>query len=242
MIARVELQPMPEFDLTDSQREVLSKTLMWTKAFFDNVPAGTHIGGHGFDKTQRQAGMAAFIAHGEGYPIFLPVLVSMTMDIGRTSPDSRSKSWQHGLLSREIVTPFINQLEILTEAEEILVLDSIEDHPKKNENVRRNPIVEIAMDSDRLDCLGALGPLRSASWRPNIPLILPDETNTESSDTGIDTMWQDMAYRHMEWFDMLWTTAARVIVQPRVEAYKRYLEELRLEATFMYGAFRKLDL
>lgn len=241
-IERVEHLPIPEFSLTGSQREALRGALLWTKKFFDNVPQGAHVGGHGFDKTMRQAGIAAYLACCEGHPVFLPVLTAMVMDVGRTSQDPRSKSIQHGLLSREMISPLLDSLNILTGEEKKWVGDAVEDHPKLNEKVRRSYIVEIAMDADRLDCLGMLGPLRAASWRPNIPIILPEETNTQSGDTQIKTMWQDMTVRQMEWADMLWTETAREVARPRVAAYRAYLEELKLEVSFMYEAYKRLGL
>lgn len=231
-----------DFDLTVNQQDALRHTLVWVKNYFDNVPPDTHIGGHGFDKTLRQAGMAAVIASEEGYPVFLPVLTAMVMDVGRATQDPRSKNFQHGELSREMInTDLLGSLNILTQ-DRILVGNAVEDHSKLNEKVRRSYVVEAAMDADRLDCLGALGPLRSASWRPNIPLILPEETETNSSDTQIQTMYQDMAYRHLEWVDMLWTQTARSIATPRVQAYREYLKRLQDEASFSYQAFQKLGI
>ena len=239
---RIELQPLPEFDLTPDQREALLVARDWTKAFFDAVPEGTHIGGHGFDKTMRQAGTAAHLSHMENYPVFLPTLTAMIMDVGRISQDPRARSFKHGELSKEMIVPLFETLSILTPEERELVGNAVEDHPKLNENVRRNPVVEIAMDADRLDCLGALGPLRAATWRPNIPLILPEETGTSGVDTDIMTIWQDMADRQMEWLDMIWTESAREIMKPRIDFYRQYLEELKLETSFMYQAYKKLGL
>lgn len=236
------LQLPEQYDLTTPQHEVLSKVLLWTKVFFDHIPQGMHIGGHGFDKTMRQAGMAAFLSFREGYPVFLPTLTAMVMDVGRTTHDDRSRTSQHGELSREMIRPLLDSLDILTSEEREMVENAVEDHPKLNDDVRRNYVVEIAMDADRLDCLGMLGPLRAASWRPNIPIILPEETETTSGDTQIQTLWQDMTVRHMEWVDMLWTDAAREFVRPRVKRYKRYLEDLKNETSFPYQAFRNLQL
>lgn len=232
-----------EFDLSELQRDALQKTLIWTKGFFDNVPSGTHIGGHGFDKTMRQAGMAAVIALGEGYSIFLPVLTAMVMDVGRVTQDPRSTNYQHGLLSREMVeSDLLPSLDSLNQEDRELIGNAVEDHSKLNENVRRNYVVKVVMDADRLDCLGALGPLRSASWRPNIPLILPDEIETHSVDSQIQTMWQDMSVRHMEWVDMLWTQTAQGIARPRVQAYREYLARLQVETSFSYNAYKQLRL
>ncbi len=234
---------IPDFDLNDSQREALHKTLVWTKGYFDNIPLGAHIGGHGFDKTMRQAGMAAVIASKEGHPVFLPVLTSMVMDVGRATTDPRSRNFQHGQLSREIIkAELLGSLDILTPEDRELVGNAVEDHSKLNEKVRRSYLVEVVMDADRLDCLGALGPLRSASWLHNLPLILPEETETNSVDGNLKTLWQDMAYRHMEWVDMLWTNTAREIAEPRVQAYREYLKRLQREASFSYQAYQKLGI
>lgn len=237
------MQERPGFDLTEVQRQALHKTLVWVKNYFDTVPPDVHIGGHGFDKTMRQAGMAAVVASGEGYPVFLPVLTAMVMDVGRVTQDPRSRSYQHGELSKELVeASLFGSLDILTLEDQLLVAYAIEDHSKLNEFVRRSYVGEVVMDADRLDCLGALGPLRSASWHYNKPLILPAETNTNSADTQIQTMWQDMAVRHMEWVDMLWTETARKIAAPRVLEYRKYLARLKKEASFSYQAFRNLGI
>lgn len=143
---RIELLSLPDFDLTKPQQEALQKTLLWTKDFFDNVPQGMHIGGHGFDKTMRQAGMAAYLSIREGHPAFLPTLTAMVMDVGRTSQDPRSRTYEHGVVSKEMVSPLLSSLDVLSKEEKELVENAIEDHPKMNENVRRNYIVEIAME------------------------------------------------------------------------------------------------
>lgn len=231
------------FGLTSEQRTALHIALVWTKKYFDSVPQGTHIGGHGFDKTMRKAGMAAIIDSGEGQPVFLPVLASMIMDVGRATSDPRSKTYQHGELSRELSEKdLFPKLTILRTDERILLSNALEDHSKMNNKVRRSYVVEVAMDADRLDCLGALGPLRAASWRPNIPIILPEETSAFSGDTQIQTMYQDMSVRHMEWVDMLWTKTARNIATPRIKAYRKYLERLKTETAFTYQAFLYMDI
>ncbi len=233
----------PEYDLSDRQREALHRVLIWTEGYFDNIPVGAHIGGHGFDKTMRQAGMAAVISSGEGYPVFLPVLTAMVMDVGRVTTDPRSRTYQHSELSREIVeASLFSTLDILTPEDRELIGNAVEDHSKKNEYVRKSYVVEVAMDADRLDCLGALGPLRSASWFHNSPIILPEETETSSVDGTLKTMYQDMAYRHMEWVEMLWTKTAREIAKPRVRAYRRYLKRLKDEASFSYLAYQGLGI
>jgi|SRR3989344_2392992 len=236
-------EQIEQFNLAKSQREALHKTLIWTKDFFNNVPAEAHIGGHGFDKTMRQSAIAARLSQREGQPIFLPTLTAMIMDVGRTkSSDLRSRSYQHGILSREMVSPLLDLIDILSKDDRVLVEEAVEDHPKMNENVRRNYVVEIAMDADRLDCLGPLGPLRAATWRPNIPLILPGETDSRSGDTDILTIWQDMSIRQMEWVDMLWTKAAKEECKDDVEEYKKYLNWLQIWASRVYSSFDRLEI
>lgn len=233
----------PEFYLSDTQREALHTAVVWTKEYFDSVPEGTHIGGHGFDKTMRQIGLAKKISSEEGHPVFLPVLTAMVMDVGRATQDPRSRNFQHGQLSREIIeAKLLGSLDVLTSEDRELIGNAVEDHSKLNENVRRSYVVEVIMDADRLDCLGALGPLRSASWNPNLPLILPEETETSSVETNLKTLWQDMASRYMEWVDMLWTNTAREIAKPRVREYRKYLKRLKNEALFSYQEYQELNL
>lgn len=229
------------FGLSGREREVLGQALVWSKDHFERIPTGVVIGGHGFDKTMRQAGMSAIVSSRESHPVFLPVLTSMVMDVGRATSDPRSRNYLHGQLSREIIEDtLLGQLDILTAQERILLADAVEDHSKLNEYIRRSYVVEVAMDADRLDCLGALGPLRSASWLYNLPLILPEEVDRTSVDGQLKTMYQDMAVRHMEWVDMLWTPSAKEVARPRVQAYRKYLKELQSEASPAYEAFNHL--
>lgn len=231
------------FGLTGEQKSALHTVLVWTKKYFDNMPDYIHIGGHGFDKTMRQAGMAALIAQKEGCPVFLPVLTAAVMDVGRAVVDERSTNFRHGELSREMIEKaLLPNVPLLTNADKTLIGNAVEDHSKLNDKVRRNYVVEVVMDADRLDCLGALGPLRAASWRPNIPIILPAESTKGSGDTEIQTMYQDMSVRHIEWFDMLWTESAKRIAIPRVRAYRNYLKRLKRETSYSYQAFEALKL
>ncbi len=87
-----------------------------------------------------------------------------------------------------------------------------------------------------MDCVDSLSSIRYN------PVILPQETGTASGDTDIQTMWQDMSVRHMEWVPMLWTATARRIAKPRVLAYRNYLARLKKEAVFSYQAFRELGI
>lgn len=237
------LEWQANYGLTVVQRQDLHQALIWSKDFFNSIPAGAHIGGHGFDKTMRQAGMAAVIAQGEDYPVFLPVLTAMAMDVGRATLDPRSRTYQHGEVSRELIEAHLfDRLFSLSAEDRKMVAEAVEDHPKLNKYVRGSYVVKVAMDADRLDCLGTFGPLRAASWRPNIPLILPEELDTRSGDTDMQSMFQDMNNRQLGWFEMLWTETAREIALPRVLQYKVYLERFQEEAKFSYQAYERLGI
>ena len=84
------------FGLSEKERAALGQALEWTKGYYESRPADVVIGGHGFDKTMRQAGMAAIISSREGYRVFLPVLTAMIMDVGRATSDPRSINYSHG--------------------------------------------------------------------------------------------------------------------------------------------------
>ena len=132
---RIELSPLPEFDLTPGQREALIITRDWTKEFFERMERDGKMdaGGHQFDHNQRVAGMAATLAVYEGHSPFLPALTGTIFDIGRTKADDvRSKNYLHGQLSREMSADFLNSLSIANE-ERVLIGDAMEVHPRLNE-------------------------------------------------------------------------------------------------------------
>lgn len=246
-LERVELLPPPEFVLSGPERELLRKVDDFAKEFFIRAAErGIEAGGHGYDHNQRVSGMAAAIAVYEGHAPFLPALTGFIFDIGRTnSEDNRSRNFLHGELSREMSANFLESLPI-TEEEKILIGDAMEVHPRLNEYLVQNNkntwLATILQDADRLDSLGHLGFLRSAAFRWRLPLIKPEETDTSSAEQDISSIWQDIAYRVLEWKDMLWTETARKIALPRVIEYRRGLEELKIEASFMYQAYKNLGI
>lgn len=231
----------PDFEITAEQASVLKTTENWVRIHFEEQePAALHrMGGHGFDKSPRTAGWAAQVAAGEGYPPFLPALAVLLIDIGRTSEDPRAKNYGHGQLSREMSADFLQSLTILTSDERVLVADAIEDHPKLNENVRPTWLVKVVMDADRLDCLGPLGSLRAASGLWDMPLILPDQLDNETTWKGVKTMYDGMRFQ-LAWYDMLWTETARKIARPRVLAYRELVEAVRSEAQFTQAMYQRL--
>lgn len=245
---RIELLPIPEFRLTPAERELLIRADQFAQEFFlkAQTEGKMDAGGHQYDHNQRVAGMAANIAVYEGYSPFLPALTGMLFDIGRTrADDPRSKNYLHGQLSREIAIEFLNSLPI-TEEERILVGDAMEVHPRLNEFLIENGkdtwLAKTLQDADRLDSLGLLGFLRSAAFRWRLPLIKPEEADTSSAEKDIGSIWQDIAYRVLEWNEMLWTNTAKEITRPRVIEYRRALDELKTEASFMYQAYKNLGL
>lgn len=215
---RIELLPIPEFNLPPEQKETLLRANDWTEEFFKMMIKDGKMdsGGHQFDHNQRVTGMAATLAVYEGYSPFLPALTGTLFDVGRTKADDpRSRNYLHGQLSREMATDFLNNLPI-TEEERILVGDAMEVHPRLNEFLietgKDTWLARILQDADRLDSLGLLGFFRSAAFRWRLPLIKPEETDTSSAEGDIGSIWQDVAYRVLEWNDMLWT----VILQERL--------------------------
>jgi len=245
-IERIELLPPPEFNLTLTERVLLRRADNFAKESFIKAEGKMDAGGHQYDHNQRVAGMAAAIAAYEGHPPFLAALAGTIFDIGRTNADDpRSKNYLHGQLSREVSSYFLNSLPI-TEEERLLVGNAMEDHPRPNKYLRENSLdtwlIRILQDADRLDSLGLLGFLRSAAFRWKLPLIKPEETDTSSTEQDIGSIWQDIAYRVLEWNDMLWTDTAKEVARPRVLEYRRALEELKIEASFMYKAYKNLGL
>lgn len=230
-----------EYKLTDNQKEIINRTINWAQNFFEQESLENRRtgGGHGFDHNQRVAGMAVRIAIEEGYSPFLPFLTALVFDVGRTSSDPRAKNWKHGELSQEMSKDFLTTLNLTVEELE-LISNAIEDHPKLNKDVRISWLVKILMDADRLDMVGAFGPLRSASFRPEIPLVRLNECDTSTDDQGIKSMLQDIVHRQGDCFNSFWTESAKKIAIERKYFHDEYIQELHREAEEMYEPYRKI--
>lgn len=228
--------------LNQEERLVLRQAKIWSQEFFTQAAKrGLISGGHGFDHNERVAGIAAVLSSLEGESIFLPVLTSLLFDVGRTSDDPRAKDYRHGEVSKELTESFINSLVILSPKDKIIVKNAIEDHPKKNQNVRESHVVKIVMDADRLDTLGPLGIVRSSAHRWMLPLFNND-IDISTQDSTIKTIYQDFAYRSPEFYDMLWTQSARRIAKPWVTYLKKFAREYKKQAIFMHKNFNNLNI
>lgn len=240
---RIEDSPVPEFQLSEEERLILTGVADWASNFFRDAETDGRIiySGHGFDHNQRVSGMAAVIATHEGHPPFLPALASLIFDIGRTSQDPRAHDWRHGELSREMAQDFIISLP-LPDEEKFLILDAVEDHPKLNEQItgsRRNWLQMILQDADRLDTIGAIGIARASATRWKLPLF-SDQIATGVPESTLTTGFQDYAYRVPVWIESMWTQTGLRIAEARMPHMRAAIEEIRKEAQYMHDAFGKL--
>jgi HD superfamily phosphodiesterase len=240
---RIEDNIPPKAKFTQEQKDVLIRTRKWAVKFFSEEEKKGRVvmGGHGFDHNQRVSGMAATLALMEKKDPFLPVLITLIYDIGRTSNDPRALNYKHGQLSREMSKAYIDSISLLSSADKELVKNAIEDHPLYNKDVRRNYVIEIVMDADRLDSIGALGPVRAGATRWKLPLFTL-QTDTTYEDTEIKSIYQDFAFRVSRWYDSLWTKSAREIAKPRVKFLNQFIKEYEKEASFMLKAYTSFDI
>lgn len=236
------LKNSPTVTLSNDERVVLKKTLAFIIDYYQKQQKSgeTSIGGHGLNHAKRVAGVASFIAVNEKKPPFLPILSALIHDLGRASQDSRSKSRLHGQLSREIADPFIKKLS-LTDGDKNTVTNAIEDHPFLNSQVRNSYVVEILMDADRLDTLGAIAPVKSASAHWQLPLV--GKINLAYGDESrIDSIYGYFGVRIPQWANMMWTKTGKRIAKERLnflmQFNKKFLEELQ----FMESCFKNLNL
>lgn len=242
---RLEDGSPPEVKFTTEQKLALDKTYAWVKEFFNDAEEKKKfiMGGHGLDHTERVAGMTATLSVLEKEDPFLPVLAALLIDVGRTSDDPRSKNYMHGQLSREMASFFLRSLGILSNEDREIVENAIADHSRRNSDVRTSKVVKTVMDADRLDSLGALGPVRAAATRWRNPLFIPREVEGQSTaDDNIESIYYDFAYRVVEWYGMLWTASARQIARPRVEFLLEFNKEYKKEAGFMHTSFDNMKL
>jgi len=237
-VKNLEDQAPPKVALSSFEKSTLIKA----KKFVEEIYATEQIthGGHGLDHAHRVTGMSSVLGTLEKQPPFLPILAALLHDVGRTiSSDKRSQDFLHGQLSREIASEFITSLEISKE-NKILVENALEDHPFLNEKVRQSYVVKILMDADRLDNLGALGPVKAGSYKWYLPLYRGKPKT--SKDDEIDSIYGHFAVRMPQWADMMWTESGKKIAAQRVKFLNEFSEEFVKEITFMQKSFDQLEI
>lgn len=224
-----------------SNQEILKKVYNFVKDFYSNAQKqGVNKGGHGFDHTERVVGFTIAVARKERVNIFLPVLSALIHDLGRASNDLRSSNYHHGELSWEFAKDLITSLP-LNPQDIILVKNAVEDHPRINQFVRESYLVKILMDADRQDLLGATGTLRSAAHRWYLPLF-PKKINTKTPEEDIETIYQDIAFRIPDAYDLMWTEAGKKMGKNRVEFTRKFIKQFEKEVTEAQNLFDSLKL
>jgi len=216
---------------------ILKKAKQFTKSKFENHVS--KVGGHGLDHAMRVTGVAAYLSSKESKNPFLPVLAAILHDVGRASDDPRSQNFLHGKLSRELTEHFLSTLKLIKE-DKILVENAIEDHPFLNEKVRESYVVKILMDADRIDSLGAMSPIKAASYKWNLPLYTGESSSVE--DGEIDSVYGYFGVRILEWGNMMWTKTGKKMAAKRLKFLKKFNEEFVSEITFMNKCFNELNL
>lgn len=228
---------------TQSEHRMLLATYGFVRDFLNRArESGSFMGAHLLDHNMRVIGNTALVADGEGFRMFPPLLASLLIDLGRNTSDPRAKNFRHGEVSMEIAKPFLEKMW-LNENDSRDILYAIRDHSKLNDRVEfPSYIVKTIMDADRLATLGPLSPMRAAATRPDLPLIRPDENDLQSTDDKIKSVYQDVAIRHKEWFDMLWTSTAKRMAISKREFHDDYIEKLLADVSPMYQAVRESEL
>lgn len=236
-------QTITEIELTPAEHEMVLKTHGFAQDFIERAKIkGESMGGHALDHALRVAGNATQIARGERTRVFPVLVTALLIDLGRHTSDERSRNYKHGEVSMEISQSFLKSLDLPEEEREDILL-SIRDHSKLNEYVE-NPTetIKIVMDADRLATLGALSPLRAAATNHHLPLIRLDEKFGSSEDGKLESVFQDVALRHVEWFDMIWTNTGKRMAQKAKAFHDAYIERLRNDVEPAHAAIRDLDL
>lgn len=227
--------------LTEGERSLLARAAAWSDGHFKSArDAGVVRGGHDFDHVQRVAGLTAQICEGERFEPFLPILAALVADVGRASTDSRAGTWQHGKLSCELATELFSALKMqggLSGDQLRLVTNAIEDHPKRNGEIRSTYVAVALQDGDRVSTISPSGALRAAQHRWNLPLNGYQTVSTAEAD--LKTLGQDFD-RIVEWYNMLHTQTAKEIARPRLAQLKEIMRMTKEELDANQQAF--LDL
>lgn len=230
-------------NFSSDQKQVLVKVRHWAQDFYtkEERHGGPLLGGHGFDHTMRVCGMSVVLSVLEKVDPFLQVVSALLHDVGRAVDEPRALTYLHGQLSRELSENFLDSLEILTDQDKHVVKNAIEDHPFLNEKVRLSDVVKILMDADRLDGLGAIGPVRSGAVRWRLP-IFTSQTDQGGQEWQLTSVFQDFSVRVPEWQKMLWTKSAQEIAVSRAEFLRGFIDEFYREAAFMQKSFDQLGI
>ncbi len=242
-IKNMENQGEFKVNFSSNQKQVLVKVKRWSQDFYNKEErrGGPLLGGHGFDHTMRVCGMSVVLSVLEKVDPFLPVVSALLHDVGRAVDEPRALTYLHGQLSRELSENFLDSLEILTNRDKQIVKNAVEDHPFLNEKVRPSVVVKILMDADRLDGLGAIGPVRSGAVRWRLP-IFTSQTDQGGQEWQLTSVFQDFSVRVPEWQKMLWTKSAQEMAVTRAEFLRSFIDEFYHEASFMQKSFDQLDL
>lgn len=232
----------PRGFLREDEKNILSIAAAWSDSHFKKArEVGIIRGGHDFDHVQRVAGLVAQICYGEGYQPFLPILAALIADVGRASRDSRAGTWEHGRLSCELAVPLFDDLKNrgLPSDRLRLIAEAIEDHPKRNEEVRKTDVSVSLQDGDRISTISLSGALRAAQHRWNLPLNGFRTTSTKEAD--LKTVTQDFQ-RITEWYDMLHTNTAKEIAMPRLAQLQEFMRMTKEELDANQQAFLNLRI
>ncbi|MBI2600863.1 hypothetical protein HYW42_02820 [Candidatus Daviesbacteria bacterium] len=97
------------------------------------------------------------------------------------------------------------------------------------------------MDADRLDSMGALGPVRAAATRWNLPLYT-DKKIESAEEKDIKSIFQDFSIRVPKIYNSLWTKSARQIARSRIQFLRVFIKEYEKEAHFMLKSFHDLEI
>jgi len=237
------IQSYIERELNSEKITKIVQTYHFAKGILDEAEEnGTKMGAHLLDHALRVAGNAALISQGEGMDPFLPIVTSLLIDIGRNTRDKRSRSWEHGYVSAELAQDFLVKLG-LGQGDQALVIDALRDHSRLNKDVENKSwLVKIVMDADRLATIGPLGPMRAAATRWQLPLVLVDQEDQNSSDTEIRSVLQDVEFRQGEWFDMIWTATGKKIAKKKNKWLQKYIQEVKEDVEASYEACRAIGL
>lgn len=228
---------MSKHKFTPHQLQMLKKARIFAKNIYDGH-TDIKMGGHGIDHAERVAGIAVYISVKENHDPFLPVLAALLHDIGRANKDPRALNSLHGQLSKEMSQEFLSRLE-LSEADRKMTEEAIEDHPLLNKKVRESYVVKILMDADRLDGIGAIGPIRAAAMNWRLPII---SNKTSISSEELNSIYDHFGIRMLEWVDMMWTESGKELASERAVFLKKYNSQLHEELELSEGNFLALEL
>jgi HD superfamily phosphodiesterase len=206
---------------------------------------------HDFKHVDRVRKWALIIGKGEQFPDLEAVEIAAFLhDIGLSALPEGADRQFHGAIGAQMASSFLKLNSKLSDEKIFAITDAIRLHScgiiEIAEHLRAHPkssrLIEILLDADALDALGAVGLMRAYTSKYNLPDYDPEDikgrgwglTTKEflaKPERGSVRYIVDQVNQQIRYFDTLRTATAKGVAAPLVRFMKDFVLQLEREIT-----------